>query len=135
MESRRCQGKRQEVRAERAAQRGRRGRGPAPTARSGRGKGHSLPSSGSAPLNTGLVKRKQRKKLHTQSPPAVVPTEIFRSRIVLSLPDKPEENPPFSASPGLRTHGNPPRCNYAESVAVLLQPFHLTCRKQSSGTT
>lgn len=92
-----------------------------------------VPSSGSSPLNTGLVKRKQRKKSHTQSPPAEVPTGIFRGRIVLSRPDKPEENPPFSASPGLRTRGNPPRSNYAESVAVLLQAFHLTYRKQRSG--
>lgn len=95
-------------------------------------KGRSLPSSGPALLNTGLVKRKQREKL---SLPAAVPTGIFRGRIVLSRLDKPEEKPPFSASLGLRTHGKPPRSKYADSIAVLLQPLHLTYRKERSGGT
>lgn len=121
MESRRCQGRRQEARPS-----GPGFRTPQPGSRE---KGHSLPSLGPALLNAGSVKRKQRKKLtHI---PAEVPTGIFRGRIGLSLPDKPVENPLFSTSLRLRLHGKPPRSKYA----VLLQLVHLTYGKERSGGT
>lgn len=53
--------------------------------------------------------------------PAAVPTGIFLGRIVLSLPNKPEEKLPFSAHMGEQCE-----VKYVESIAVLSQPLHLT---------
>lgn len=138
MESRRCQGRRQEARAERAVQRGRPGRGPAPRiphpAPRSRWVGATrfLPRDSLCLTRAHLSERGERN--YPSSPRAAVRTGIFRGRIVLSRPDKPEEKSPLSASPGLPTHGKPPRRKYVKSIAFQLQALHLIYRKERSGT-